>query len=69
MGLIINNKIKKFMTGYPTVSDKYNVAGAILSGSSAVKFGDPLMWDSGTQNGDGYLRQTVSKYSHMVHAD
>lgn len=54
MGLIINNKIKKFMIGYPTVSDKYNVAGAILSGSSAVKFGDPLMWDSATQNGDGY---------------
>ena len=54
MGLIINDKIKKFMVGYPTVSDKYNVAGAILSGSSAVKFGDPLMWDSGAQNGDGY---------------
>ena len=54
MGLIINDKIKKFMVGYPTVSDKYNVAGAILSGSSAVKFGDPLMWDSATQNGDGY---------------
>jgi hypothetical protein len=54
MGLIIGNKIKKFMVGYPTMSDKYNVAGAILSGSSAVKFGDPLMWDSETQNGDGY---------------
>ena len=54
MGLIISDKIKKFMVGYPTVSDKYNVAGAILSGSSAVKFGDPLMWDSATQNGDGY---------------
>lgn len=54
MGLIIGNKIKKFMVGYPTESDKYNAAGAILSGSSAVKFGDPLMWDSATQNADGY---------------
>lgn len=66
MGLIINNKIKKFMNGYPTVSDKYNVAGAILSGSSAVKFGDPLMWDSATQNGDGYY---VKKAASTVTAE
>lgn len=39
MGLIINKKIQQLMTGYPTVSDKYNVGGAILEGT-AVKFGD-----------------------------
>lgn len=40
MGLIIKDKITQLIKGYPTVSDKYNVAGGILSGSYAVKFGD-----------------------------
>lgn len=40
MGLIINDKIRKMLVGYPTVSDKYNVAGGILSGVTAVHFGD-----------------------------
>ena len=40
MGLIIKDKIKQLMAGYPTVSDKYDVAGAVLGGSKAVKFGD-----------------------------
>lgn len=40
MGLIINDSIQKMMVGYPTVSDKYNVAGGVLTGSAAVKFGD-----------------------------
>ena len=40
MGLIIKDKIKMLMTGFPTVSDKYNVAGGTLTGSTAVKFGD-----------------------------
>lgn len=40
MGLIINKKITPMMVGYPTVSDKYNVSGAILAGSTAVNFGD-----------------------------
>lgn len=40
MGLIINKKIQELMTGYPTVSDKYNVAGGILEGNTAIKFGD-----------------------------
>lgn len=40
MGLIINDKIKMFMKGYPTVSDKYNVSGGILTGSTPVKFGE-----------------------------
>lgn len=40
MGLILNDKIKMMITGYPTVSDKYNVAGATLTGDTPVKFGD-----------------------------
>lgn len=40
MGLIINKQIPMFMRGYPTVSDKYNVAGGILAGATPVKFGD-----------------------------
>lgn len=40
MGLIIKDKIQQLMTGHPTVSDKYGVAGGILEGSAAVKFGD-----------------------------
>lgn len=39
MGLIIKDKIQQLMVGYPTVSDKYGVAGAILEGSTPVKFG------------------------------
>ena len=40
MGLIINDKIKMFMVGYPTVSDKYNVAGGILEGDHPAHFGE-----------------------------
>ena len=40
MGLIIKDKIKMFMVGYPTVSDKYNVAGGILEGTLPAKFGE-----------------------------
>lgn len=38
--LIIKDKIQELMKGYPTVSDKYDVAGAVLAGSTAVQFGD-----------------------------
>lgn len=38
--LIIKDKIQMFMTGYPTVSDKYNVAGGTLVGDEPAKFGD-----------------------------
>lgn len=45
MGLIINKSIPMFIKGYPTVSDKYNVAGATLeTGSTAVKFGDLVQY-------------------------
>ena len=40
MGLIIKDKIQMLMKGYPTVSDKYNVAGAVLDGDANVYFGD-----------------------------
>lgn len=40
MGLIIGKKIDMLMKGYPTVSDKYNVAGGTLTGDDAVKFGE-----------------------------
>lgn len=50
MGLIIKDKIQMFMKGYPTVSDKYNVAGATLDQSSdPVEFGDMVMY--GTTKG------------------
>lgn len=45
MGLIINDSIPMFMKGYPTVSDKYNVAGGVLDATSApVEFGDLLVY-------------------------
>lgn len=40
MGLIINDSIQKMIVGYPTVSDKYNVSGGILTGDAPVKFGE-----------------------------
>lgn len=39
MGLIINKSIPMFVKGYPTVSDKYNVAGAVLTGTAPAEFG------------------------------
>lgn len=47
MGLIIKDKIQMLMTGYPTMGDKYNVTGGILSGTDPVKFGDLVMFDGG----------------------
>lgn len=40
MGLIIKDKIPMFKVGYPTVSDKYNIAGGTLVGTTPAKFGD-----------------------------
>lgn len=39
MSLIINKSMPMFKQGYPTVSDKYNVAGGILQGDTPVQFG------------------------------
>lgn len=46
--LIINDKIQELMKGYPTVSDKYNVAGGTLTGANPAKFGE-LVKLSGTK--------------------
>lgn len=40
MSLIIKDQIPMLRKGYPTVSDKYNVSGGILAGSTAVHFGE-----------------------------
>ena len=56
MGLIINKSIQKMMVGYPTVSDKYNVAGGLLTGANAVQFGD-LVKTSGTP---GYFEKALN---------
>lgn len=45
MGLIIKDKITQLKKGYPTVSDKYNVSGGILSVDSEIaKFGDIVVY-------------------------
>lgn len=48
MGLIIKDKIQGLMKGYPTVSDKYNVKGGILAGSTNVNFGELVKYTSTT---------------------
>lgn len=53
--LIIKDKIRMLITGYPTVSDKYNVAGATLTGADAIKFGELVKY-SGTQ---GYVAKAA----------
>ena len=42
MSLIIKNKIQELMQGYPTISDKYDVAPAVLEGATAVMAGQPV---------------------------
>ena len=56
MGLIINTSIPMMIAGYPTVSDKYNVSGGILEGSTAAKFGSLVMLGSTT----GYYKPATS---------
>lgn len=59
MSLIIKDKIQQFMVGYPTMSDKYNVAGGILAGDTNVYFGD-LVKLSGTA---GYFEAATNMAS------
>ena len=59
--LIIKDKIKELMTGYPTVSDKYNVAGGVLAGSTAVKFGELVKFSSTK----GYFEAITSSLSDV----
>lgn len=58
MSLIIKDKIPMFMKGYPTVSDKYNVSGGILTGSTPVKFGE-LVKRTGTAGYFAAIATTV----------
>lgn len=51
MSMIINKKIPMFIKGYPTVSDKYNVAGGTLTGSKPVKFGELVVKSTQTSEG------------------
>ena len=46
MGLIIKDKLPMLKVGYPTVSDKYNITGGVLAGSTAAKFGDLVKYSS-----------------------
>ena len=46
MSLIIKNKIQELMQGYPTISDKYDVAPAVLEGETEVKAGAPVTYGS-----------------------
>lgn len=51
MNMIINKKIPMFKRGYPTMSDKYNVTGGILAGSTPVPFGSVVV----TSDTPGYF--------------
>ena len=65
MGLIIKDKIPMFMKGYPTVSDKYNVAGGTLDQASApVEFGDLLVY--GTTKGYFAKPTTITNVSEIA---
>ena len=46
MSLIINKSIQKLLKGFPTVSDKYDVQGGMLSGTVAAHFGDVVVFGS-----------------------
>lgn len=55
--MIIKDKISMLRKGYPTVSDKYNVAGGILqSGSADVPFGELVAYGSQV----GYYKAATS---------
>lgn len=56
MSLIIKDKIKQLMCGYPTVSDKYNVEGGINEGPDGLNFGDMVAYGSQT----GYYKKATT---------
>lgn len=56
MSLIIKDKIPMLKVGYPTVSDKYNVSGAVLAGTAPVKFGQLVKFS----NTKGYFEAITS---------
>lgn len=56
MSLIYKNKIPALMVGYPTVSDKYNVSGAVLEGTQSVNNGELVTFGSAS---GGYKKITA----------
>lgn len=56
MSLIIKDKIKQLMRGYPTVSDKYNVEGGIVEGDTPLAFGDMVVYGLTT----GYYKKATT---------
>ncbi len=46
MGMILKNSLPKFKVGFPTMSDKYNCGPAVLTGATAVNFGDLVKFSS-----------------------
>ena len=56
MGMILNKSMPKFKVGFPTISDKYNVTGATLVGSTAVNFGEVVKRSST----DGYFESAAA---------
>lgn len=63
-GLIIKDTIPMFKIGYPTVSDKYDVAGATLAGNTAVKFGDLVTY----ADTEGYFKSAASGIAAVTDA-
>jgi hypothetical protein len=66
MPMIINKTIPMLMVGYPTISDKYDVAPAVLEGSTAVNFGDPVMLGSTTGRYTAFTAGTIAKFAGFV---
>lgn len=64
MGLILNKTIQKMIIGFPTVSDKYNVSGAMLDGTYPVKFGDVVV--AGTTAGCFAKPTTITAASDVL---
>lgn len=62
MGLIIKDRIPMMIVGFPTISDKYNVAGATLTGSTPAKFGDLVVHSSTA----GYFEVPTSTISAVT---
>lgn len=59
MSLIIKDKIRMLLKGFPTVSDKYNLAGGLLGGSTPVVFGELVKYGS-NQSGKGQMYEAIT---------
>lgn len=59
MSLIIKDRIQQLIAGYPTISDKYDVAPAVLEGNTALKFGQAVKFGAT----DGYFQPAADMAS------